>query len=202
MRLRLIALTLLTVTAGAASASAAVCDDLLVPEGFVLDCRRVPVEGKVDEEAIVTPADRLATDLARLTVRELDRAQDPEAWDDPDAWLRSRLVVDVGGFAASLRALTADPSSILGSPTARTAAETVIVTLERWGRAALAGCEPVETSGERRDLACRWGLGDVAAMMTQRLLTEGDRRYALAWRSTDPRSLRYLEAIANSFDPA
>lgn len=199
---RLIALALLAAPLATGPAAAAVCDGLQVPEGFAQDCRRVPVEGRVSEEAVITPTTGAPTDLARLNLRELDRAEDAAAWSDPDEWLRSRLVVDVGGFAASLRGLTDDPGSLLGGPTARQAVDTVIVTLERWGRAALSGCEPAPPRPDARGLACQWGVAGFEAMMTQRLVSSGDRRFVVAWRSTEPRSFRRLEAIANSFAPS
>ena len=183
------------------ASAASLCDRLFVPDGYALDCRRVAERGKVTETATVTPTEGAGAEVAKLSLRELDRANDPQAWEAPQDWLRSQVTLDVGGLTAHLRRLTTDGTGPLSSPTIRSAVDGLASTLESWGQAPLAACMPAAPEPGRQELDCSWGVAGFKVAMNERLVIDGDRRFALSWRGTDDHSLRNLEAVANSFRP-
>ena len=201
MRFTPLFLVLVTLFAAGPATAASLCDRLFVPDGYTLDCRRVAERGKVAETATVTPTEGAGADLARLSLRELDRASDPQAWDAPQDWLRSQVTLDVGGLTAQLRQWSAGGTGPLASPTIRSAVDGLASTLENWGQAPLAACTAAAAEPGRQELDCSWGVAGFEATMDERLVSSGDRRFALSWRGTDEHTVRNLEAVANSFRP-
>lgn len=178
------------------------CGRLFVPaEGYRETCTTVRDGQGTRAEVTVTPEAGPGTATDRLTLRALDQGSDPLAWDDPQRWLERRVEFDLSALTTALRGTASDPNGLLGGPAARAVIDGVVATLDSWSRAPLTACTPGSLSESRTELYCSWGLGTYRAVLKQRLIAVGERRYALAWRGVDGQDLRHLEAVANSFQP-
>jgi hypothetical protein len=194
------ALAALAVSATTADAAEGLCARLTVPDELGLVC--IPGEaGSGDQIVTVQPTGGTFAALSRLTVRKLDRGSDPLAWSEPDEWLRRQVVVDTSSIADGIDRLADDPDSPWGGATAMLLAENVRDALARMGRAALQACAEPRSQGAYREMACRFGAAPLALLLTMRLETRGDERWALSLRSANEQRQRHFEAIANSFSP-
>lgn len=184
----------LSVPAGAAPNG--LCKRLFVPEGYQLTCS---VRGEAAADGwnlTVHPAAGAFAPLSELTIRPVD---DPV--DDPRAWLREQLTLDMSHFDATLDDLLHGADSpIADSP--------LVGQLESWRgllRAVagwpLSGCaEPESVAGGKTwRMACMWELGPFHQFLTLRLVTRDDQRYAVKIRAMNEHRMRHLIAIANSF---
>jgi hypothetical protein len=200
-RSSLIALAFLALVAAApARADEGLCARLQIPAQLGLTC--TPGEaGSADQIVTVQPTGGAFAALSRLTVRRLDRSTDALAWSDPDEWLRRQVVVDTGAIADGIEDFAEDPDSPWGGATAMLMAQQVRDALERMSRAALQACTAPATLGNRREMSCRFGAAPLALLLTMRLVSQGDERWAVSLRSMNEQRQRHFEAIANSFQP-
>jgi hypothetical protein len=181
---------------GPATAAGDLCARLFVPEGYELGCALERDPGARGPAAVVRPTESAFSPLSELTLRRVE-----EPVDDPAAWLREQLTLDLSPVDSALQELTRDADSpITGTPLAE--------QLREWreflGSAAtlpLAGCgEPVHRAGvDAWEMACDWELGTLHQYMTFRLVERAGQRYAIRIRTMNPQRLRHLVAIANSF---
>jgi hypothetical protein len=187
----------LPTAAGGAVPADELCARLFVPEGYALACTYESVPGGGDGRAVVRPTDSAFAPLSELSLRAVE-----EPVDDPAAWLKARLTLDLSSMDAALDDLARNPDSpITGTPFAE--------QLEGWrdllGSAAtlpLAGCaEPAPLHGgiDGWEMACDWELGPVRQYMRFRLVERASARYAMTIRTMNEQRLRHLVAIANSF---
>jgi hypothetical protein len=146
---------------------------------------------------VVRPNDGVVT-LAELTLRPLDRAEEPLAWQVPELWLDEQLAVDVNSIVSALR--DASETGPLAQPVIRATVDGLITMLSSWGQLPRRACSPENRPG-RYQLRCDWGLASLDAKATLRLIEAGVDRYAISYWAADGRRLRHLEAIANSFEP-
>lgn len=197
---RLAAALLITVAGAAPAAAQDLCGRLFIPEGYAETCRTVSSSTGRSQDVLVGPVAGRAIEPAQLDLRELVRADEPLAWEAPERWLEAQLAVDVSGLTTALRGSADAPGSLLGHPSARLAVEGLAASLEDWGRLPLSGCTSKHEPPRRHELACTWGSAPLTLGWHKLLVSDGERRFALGWRASDPQHLRHLEAIANSFD--
>jgi hypothetical protein len=179
-----------------AEPTGALCTRLSVPEGLELDCVLESDPAAAGLAAVVRPTDSEFGPLSELRLRRVE-----EAIEDPAAWLREQLTLDLSSLDAALDDLIHGPDSpITGTPLAD--------QLQSWrgllGSAAslpLAGCkDPVRLARDQTwEMACEWEVGPLRQYMRFRLIEQGGERYAMRIRTMNEQRLRHLVAIANSF---
>jgi hypothetical protein len=180
-----------------ASAQPTLCARLTVPEGLELDCVLQSDAAGAGLAAVVQPTDSEFAPLSELRLRRVE-----EPVEDPAAWLREQLTLDLTPLDAALAELTRDPDSpITGTGLAE--------QLESWrgllGSAAalpLSGCDdPARLPREGAwEMACEWELGPLRQLMRFRLIERDGERHAITIRTMNEQRLRHLVAIANSFE--
>jgi len=198
IRLGLVAGAICLAWAGApepARAAADLCARLFVPEGYELGCALETDPGG-GFEAVVRPTESTFGPLSELTLRRVE-----EPVEDPAAWLREQLTLDLSPVDAALQELARDADSpITGTPLAE--------QLQDWrefldsaATLPLAGCgEPAQRAGgDAWEMACDWELGPLRQYMRFRLVERAGERYAIRIRTMNEQRLRHLVAIANSF---
>jgi hypothetical protein len=172
------------------------CARLFVPEGIELGCTLQSDPAGSGLAAVVQPT---ASDFAPLSELMLRPVEEPV--EDPAAWLREQLTLDLSPVDAALDELIHGADSpITGTSLAE--------QLQSWrgllGSAAklpLSGCsDPVPlSSGDAWQMACEWEVGPLRQYMTFRLIERGGEHYAIRIRTMNEQRLRHLVAIANSF---
>jgi hypothetical protein len=175
---------------------AALCARLTVPDGLELDCIVQSDAAGDGVAAVVRPT---ASEFGPLSELQLRRVE--EAIDDPTAWLREQLTLDLTPLDAAIDELIHGPDSpITGTPLAQ--------QLQSWrgllGSAAtlpLAGCrDPARLArDETWEMVCEWEVGSLRQFMRFRLIERDGERYAIRIRTMNEQRLRHLVAIANSF---
>ena len=188
--------------------AADLCDRLFVPDGYALLCETRVEGGRRSERVVVRPGGGAAAVLGaaglgaagpgELTLRRLDEAEEPLAWQVPELWLTERVTVGLGGLAARLRA--AGEAGPLAHPAARAAADGLAGALAGLDQLPRRACAAEHRPG-RHQLRCGWGVPPLGVEVRLRLVEAGDDRYAIGYWAVDGRRLRHLEAIANSFAP-
>lgn len=179
-----------------AQPTAALCARLTVPDGLELDCILQSDSTSAGPAAVVRPTDSDFAPLSELRLRRVE-----ETIEDPAAWLREQLTLDLTPLDAAIDELIHGPDSpITGTPLAE--------QLQSWrgllGSAAalpLAGCrDPVRLArDETWEMACEWEVGPLRQYMRFRLIERDGERYAIRIRTMNEQRLRHLVAIANSF---
>ena len=102
-------LFLLVLLAARPGGAADPCGGLFVPDGYALLCETRVEGGRRSERVVVRPGGGAAAVLGaagpgELTLRRLDEAEEPLAWQVPELWLTERVTVGLGGLTARLRA--------------------------------------------------------------------------------------------------
>ena len=181
-------------TAAWAQSTSALCARLTVPEGLELDC--LLQSDAAGLAAVVRPTDSEFAPLSELRLRRVE-----EPVEDPAAWLREQLTLDLTPLDSAINELIHGPDSpITGTPLAD--------QLQSWrgllGSAAtlpLAGCgDPGRRA--RQDIwemDCEWEVGPLRQYMRFRLIERDGEHYAIRIRTMNEQRLRHLVAIANSF---
>jgi hypothetical protein len=173
------------------------CALLFVPEGYQLRCS--VYRGAEDEwRLVIRPEDSLFAPLSELSVEPVE-----EPIEEPDAWLRGQLRIDLSGLEHVVRELAeSDDSPFAG--------EEVGASLEAWlgmmsmlSEWPLQSCEepsavPGDTSSEAPELACEWQFGPFHQHLVLRLVERDGQHYVVRVRAMNERRLRHLVAIANS----
>ena len=177
----------------AAAAPADPCGMLFVPDGLQLRCT---VDRGVEDDwrLVVRPEESLFDALSELSVEPVE-----EPVEDPQAWLREQLRVDLSGLEDVVRELTESDDSPF--------TDEAVAPLEAWlGMLAglaewpLQSCEEPSAGGaiEESELACEWQLGPFHQHFLIRLVERDGQQYAVRVRAMNERRLRHLVAIANS----
>ena len=172
------------------------CAKLSVPEGIGLAC--TPESDPAGSGlAVVQPTDSDFAPLSELSVRPVEGPIE-----DPAAWLREQLTLDLSPVDAALEDLIHGADSpITGTPLAE--------QLQSWrglldsaASLPLSGCrDPVRLTGgiDAWEMACAWELGPLRQYMRFRLVERAGELYAIRIRTMNEQRLRHLVAIANSF---
>ena len=179
-----------------AQPTGALCARLTVQEGLELDCLLESDAAGAGPAAVVRPTDSEFAPLSELRLRRVE-----EPIEDPAAWLREQLTLDLSPLNSALEELiNGADSPITGTPLA--------YQLQSWrgllGSAAtlpLSGCsDPVRLAGrDAWQMACEWELGPLRQYMNFRLVERAGEQYAIRIRTMNEQRLRHLLAIANSF---
>jgi hypothetical protein len=180
----------------AAQPSEDLCARLSVPDGIGLACT-LQSDATGSGLAVVQPTDSDFAPLSELSVRPVEGPVE-----DPAAWLREQLTLDLSPIDSALEDLIRGADSpITGTPLAE--------QLQSWrgllGSAAklpLSGCrDPVHLAGgiDAWEMACEWELGPLRQYMRFRLVERAGELYAIRIRTMNEQRLRHLVAIANSF---
>jgi hypothetical protein len=116
-----LALAALSLLGGRAEASEdGLCERLFVPEGYDLDCAVRNDPGQAPWVLTVHPVEGAFAPLSELTIRPLSGPVD-----DPQAWLREQLTLDLSSFDATLEDLLhGDDSPVADAP--------IVDQLESW----------------------------------------------------------------------
>lgn len=190
---------ILTVLLGALSGRpAAAVDDpcarLFVPDGYGLTCTRVGTAGG-DWKVTVQPAEGPFASLSQLTLEPVDGPVD-----DPEAWLRERVRFDLSGVADSLQAQLDSPDNPFAGSALEPFLRQWIEGVEYVASLPLQSCgEPEPIAADAWEIACEWRLLDFEKYLTVRLVERDGQAYALVINAMNPRRMRHLVAIANSF---
>ncbi len=180
----------------AAAASDDLCGRLFVPEGYRVDCSLEDGAGAAAGQLTVQPAEGTFAPLSELTIRPV-----AEPVEDPAAWLREQLTLDLSSFDTAL-------DDLVNSPDSPVADATIVDQLESWrGVMHSAAGWPLTGCGDPQSLAqddswrmdCEWQLGPFRQYLALRLITRAGERYAVRVRAMNEHRYRNLIAIANSF---
>jgi hypothetical protein len=173
------------------------CARLSVPEGAGLGCTVRSDPATAGPAAVVQPTD---SDFAPLSELTLERVEEPV--DDPGAWLREQLTLDLSPVDAALDELIRGADSpITGTPLAEQL-QTWRALLGSAAKLPLTGCgDPVRLAGGLKawEMACEWEFGPLRQYMRFRLAERAGDHYAIRIRTMNEQRLRHLVAIANSF---
>ncbi|HEX5078167.1 MAG TPA: hypothetical protein VFV80_03385 [Geminicoccaceae bacterium] len=172
------------------------CALLFVPEGYELRCSVY----RDDDgwRVAVRPENSLFSPLSELSVEPVE-----EPIEDPEAWLRGQLQIDLSGLEHVVRELARSEDSPFAGEEIGSSLETwlgMMHTLTEWP---LQSCEEPSTeadaaSGETSELSCAWAFGPFRQHLVIRLVERDGERYAVRIRAMNERRLRHLVAIANS----
>jgi hypothetical protein len=174
------------------------CQQITIPDQLDLACVPQPVGDGVTVE----PTAGDFASLSRMTLEPVERTEANRlAWSDPAEWLKQQLTLDTSGLAGAAEGLTQSPDSPFAGEGAVTALDSVVGFLNQLGQLPLAVCDDPAQRGEIWEMDCRIEIAGFGAYLAQRLVIDGEDRYAIGIRTMNPQRLRHFEAIANSFRP-
>jgi hypothetical protein len=176
----------------AAAAPADPCALLFVPPGYQLSCTVHQAAGD-DWRLVVRPENSPFGELSELSLEPVE-----ELVEDPQAWLRDQLSLDLTGLEDAVRALAESDDSPLADARITASLEAWLGMMSSFAEWPLESCvEPSSMSGGA-ELACDWTLGPFHQHLVTRLVERGGQRYMVRIRAMNERRLRHLVAIANS----
>jgi hypothetical protein len=180
----------------AAAVPADPCGLLFVPEGYQLRC--TVYRGVEDDwRLVIRPEESLFDALSELSIEPIE-----EPADDPQAWLRAQLSVDLSGLEDVVRELAESDDSPFTDEEVTAPLEAWLDMMTRLSEWPLQSCEePSAMSGEppeAPELACEWAFGPFHQHLVIRLVERDGQHYAVRVRAMNERRLRHLVAIANS----
>jgi hypothetical protein len=156
-------------------------EGLFVPDGYALLCETRVEGGRRSGRVVVRPGGGAAAGLGaavlgmagpgELTLRRLDEAEEPLAWQVPELWLTERVTVGLGGLAARLRA-AAGGAGPPAHPAARAAADGLAGALAGLGQLPRRACAAEHRPG-RHQLRCGWGVPPLGVEVRLRLVEAG-----------------------------
>ena len=178
-----------------ALAEEAPCDRLFVPEGYELICT---VERKANEDAwelSVHPTDGTFASLSELTISPIDSTVD-----EPTAWLKEQVKIDVSGLESALTSFLDDEDNPFAGESWWTSLQGLKDVVHSISDLPLDSCEePRQFEEADWSIDCEWGLGSLRQFLTVHLVERDGIAYAIRIQSMNPRRHRHLQAIANSF---
>lgn len=180
---------------GAHAAGPASCPALFVPEGYRLTCEEFGDPAR-PWRLTVRPEGELLANLSVLTLRPVD-----EPVDDPDIWLREQLTLNLSDVGVALSDVLARPESPLFDPSLASSLDRMVRSLRVLDQLPLRSCDfpAMAADGGHWQLECAWEAGPVQLLGELRLAYRGEDAYALSIWAVNPRRMRHLVAIANSF---
>jgi hypothetical protein len=168
------------------------CPNLFVPEGYEFRCEASRDEWRVT----VRPEDKLVAPFSVLTMRPVR-----EEVRDPDIWLREQLTLNLSEVGLALNDLLGRQESPLYFAPLSESLEKLVAQLRILDQLPLQSCGfPTMREGDEAwQIECDWELGPARLSGLMRVVYRGDEAYLVSLWATDPRRLRHLIAIANSF---
>jgi hypothetical protein len=187
--------------AAALAPGAAHAGSFQVPDGFVATPETSPSPSKDWEPVLsVRPKDGPFAELTSLSLR---RVKGPV--DDPDAWLKERLTVDVPSDA-EVETVLDSPDSPFADPAfevLRQAMPQLFAGLRGLGRIGAELCDKPQAAynaaGSLREMYCTFQIGPLRQYMLLRLQKVGSDWYYTEIKTANDRRLRELVNIANTF---
>lgn len=196
---------LVAVLVGQASWSEARAAGFKVPSGFVVTEDAAPVAGaeqSPDWRPVLTvrPEENAFSDLTSLSLRRVVGTVD-----DPDAWLKQRLTIDVASDE-EVTAVLDSPDSPFADPAfdvLRKAIPQLFDSLRGLGKIGASLCEPprgaYNAAGKLREMYCTFQVGPLRQYLVLRLQQVDDTWYYTEIKTANERRLRELVAIAGTF---
>jgi len=170
------------------------CARLFVPDGYGLTCA-LGAAASGEWQVTVQPAEGPFASLSQLTLEPID-----EPVDDPEVWLRERVRFDLSGVADTLRAQLDSADNPFAGSALEPFLRQWIDGVEYVADLPLQSCgEPAEIAIDTWQMACEWRLLDFEKFLTVRLIERDGQTYAMVINAMNPRRMRHLVAIANSF---
>lgn len=196
-RIMLAALIALLMSRGEA-ATPEPCDMLFVPDSYGLACT-VETTDDGSWRLVVAPTEGPFSRFSRLSIRPLE-----ESITEPRAWLRRQVTLDTGGVDETLRDIFESPDNPLSGELLTNYLDTMMDLVETVANSPLIGCGEGRPLADDRgyEIECDWGVGGIDKYLTMRLVEHGDMRYFISIEAMNPRRMRHLVAIANSFEGA
>lgn len=172
-----------------------------IPDGFVSVPETSPSASKDWEPVLaVRPEDGPFAELTSLSLRRVKGTVD-----DPDAWLKNRLTVDVPSDA-EVGAVLDSPDSPFADPAfevLRQALPQLFAGLRGLGRIGAELCDDPQAAynaaGSLREMYCTFQIGPLRQYMLLRLQNVGGDWYYTEIKTANDRRLRELVGIANTF---
>jgi hypothetical protein len=172
-----------------------------IPDGFVSVPETSPSASRDWEPVLaVRPEDGPFAELTSLSLRRVKGAVD-----DPDAWLKNRLTVDVPSDA-EVGAVLDSPDSPFADPAfevLRQALPQLFAGLRGLGRIGAELCDVPQAAynaaGSLREMYCTFQIGPLRQYMLLRLQNVGGDWYYTEIKTANDRRLRELIGIANTF---
>jgi hypothetical protein len=172
------------------------CALLFVPDGYQLRCS-VQRRAADDWRLVIRPQNSLFAPLSELSVEPVE-----EPVEDPEAWLRGQLRIDLSGLEHVVRELAESDDSPFAGEEVGTSLEAWLGMMSMLTEWPLQSCQEPSTEGsvpgETSELACEWEFGPFRQHLVLRLVERNGERYAVRVRAMNERRLRHLVAIANS----
>ena len=187
--------------AGSLAGSPALAAGFKIPEGFVAASESGATASEDwDPVLSVRPKDGPFAELTSLSLR---RVKGPV--NDPDAWLKERLTVDVPSDA-EVTAVLDSPDSPFADPAfqvLRQAMPQLFAGLRGLGRIGAELCDTPQlaynAAGSLREMYCTFQIGPLRQYMLLRLQKVGGDWYYTEIKTANDRRLRELVNIANTF---
>jgi len=189
---------LLTVPPGARAApSQDLCQALFVPADYGLTCSVRDGAEAAPWQLVVEPTEGPFRRFSRLTIAPVE-----ERVSHPAHWLREQVRLDLSGVDESLREMFKSPDNPFSDGLVSSYLETMLDLVEAVADAPLVGCQKPHPlpHEEGWEVACAWGMGGIEKYQTMRLVRRGDTFYLVTMEAMNPRRMRHLAAVANSFE--
>lgn len=173
------------------------CARLFVPEAYGLTCT-VEDGGEVAPwRIVVAPTEGPFRRFSRLSIRPVE-----EPVVQPRAWLRRQVALDTADLDDTLRDVFESPDNPFTGELLSGYLETMMELVDAVAASPLIGCDDAVPLADGRDfeLACTWGVGGLDKYLTLRLVERDGARHLISMEAMNPRRLRHLVAIANSFE--
>lgn len=186
-------------TSAGAVPTADLCEALFVPEDYGLTCSVQEHAEAAPWQVVVEPIEGPFRRFSRLTVVPVE-----EHVSRPPHWLRERVKLDLSDVDQSLRDMFKGPDNPFSGELVSTYLETMLDLVEAVASAPLVGCEEAHPLAHEDgwEVECEWGMGGIEKYQTMRLVRRDDRFYLITMESMNPRRMRHLAAVANSFEGA
>jgi hypothetical protein len=173
------------------------CEALFVPDDYGLTCSVQERADAAPWQAVVEPTEGPFRRFSRLTIAPVE-----EDVPHPAHWLRDRVKLDLSDVDDSLRDMFRSPDNPFSGDLVSTYLETMLDLVEAVASAPLVGCEEAHPLAHEDgwEVECAWGMGGIEKYQTMRLVRRGEAFYLITMESMNPRRMRHLAAVANSFE--
>jgi len=173
------------------------CESLFVPEEYGLTCSVQEHAEAAPWQVVVEPTEGPFRRFSRLTIEPVE-----EDVSRPPRWLRERVRLDLSELDHSLRDMFQSPDNPLSGDIVSSYLETMLELVEAVASAPLVGCDDAHplAHDDGWEVVCQWGVGGIEKFQTMRLVRRGDAFYLVTMEAMNPRRMRHLVAIANSFE--
>lgn len=173
------------------------CETLFVPKDYGLRCSVQEDADAAPWQLVVEPTEGPFRRFSRLTIAPVE-----EDVAHPPHWLRERVKLDLSDVDDQLRDMFRSPDNPFADGLVSNYLETMLDLVEAVASAPLVGCEEAHPlpHEEGWEVECEWGMGGIEKYQTMRLVSRGEGLYLVTMESMNPRRMRHLDAVANSFE--